>query len=519
MTTPHRIKRQSKAGLFYLQMVLAVLFLVACAGPSLRQDVERPEPSFAQSPASSGMLAEISNRIREEHGPDHSGFYLLDGSHDALTWRLALIDSAVSSLDILTYLWYPDVTGELILERAILAARRGVRVRLVVDDLLTIGQDQVLANIQLQDNIELRLFNPWHKRDLGSRGAEMIAEMERLNVRMHDKLIIADGHATIAGGRNIGDHYFGLHDSYNFHDLDVLAIGPLAQNANGMFDHFWNSSWMESAANLTTSPDPEKAETGWQRLQERTRQAEELESFAREPRNWSGDFADIESQLKFGTGYLVFDEVSADEVDQFMISTMFAIFELAQEELLITNAYIIPGQPSIDFLQGLTNRGVDIRILTNSLASHDVPAVNSHYEKWRKPIINAGVELYEMRSDPEIQSEVDVPPVSAKFAGLHTKAAVIDGRFVFIGSMNLDPRSAQINTEMGAVIDSVDLAQELRAIMLRDMLGENAWHVSISEGGRLQWANAEEVVDSQPTRDVLQNVMNIIFKVVPKEQF
>ena len=202
-----------------------------------------------------------------------------------------------------------------------------------------------------------------------------------------------------------------------------------------------------------------------------------------------------------------------------MVARMFAIFDKAQEELLITNAYIIPGERGMEFFRALNERGVEVRILTNSLASHDVPAVNSHYEPWRDDILETGARLYELRADAAIQSIVDVPPVSAKFVGLHTKASVSDGRHVFIGSMNLDPRSAAINTEMGAVIDSTGLGQELRDLMLRDMSPDNAWEVSIADNGRLQWTNSEETVTKQPTRGFMQHVMNAIFKVVPKEQF
>ena len=498
--------------------VVAIL-LGACAGPQLQQDVERPEPSYARPPATSGVLAEMAGRVHAEHGPEYSGYHLLDGSHESLAWRLALIDSAVSSLDIMTYLWYPDVAGRLILERAVIAARRGVHVRLVVDDLMTIGQENVLADLQREPNIELRLFNPWKKRDLFSRGGEMVAEMERLNTRMHDKLLIADGRAAILGGRNIGDHYFGLHHSYNFHDLDVLAIGHMAEQSNAMFDDFWNSEWVASAANLTTEPDPERAAASWAKMLEKTRSAEELESFPVEPKDWSQELAELEPQLHPGTGDLIYDEVTAGGVAQSMVARMFAIFDQAQEELLITNAYIIPGERGIEFLRSLNERGVDVRILTNSLASHDVPAVNSHYEPWRDDIVGTGTRLFELRADAAIQSLVDVPPVAAKFVGLHTKASVADGRHVFIGSMNLDPRSGAINTEMGAVIDSEGLGTALRELMLRDMQPDNAWEVSIAENGRLQWQNSEETVSKQPTRGFSQHIMNVIFKVVPKEQF
>jgi putative cardiolipin synthase len=198
---------------------------------------------------------------------------------------------------------------------------------------------------------------------------------------------------------------------------------------------------------------------------------------------------------------------------------MFGFMNLAQKELLITNAYIIPGQPGIDFIQELTDRGVKVRILTNSLASHDVPAVNSHYRDWRDDFINAGAELYEMRSDPAIQAIVDVPPVKGKFTGLHTKAVVVDREYVFIGSMNFDPRSFNINTEAGAFVRSPDLAAELAAVMDRDMQPENAWQVLLDDAGKPYWVNSEETVYKQPARGTSQRIMDKIFKVVPKEQY
>lgn len=514
-------KFASAPGRWRIRLSLPVLAIMlwACAGPQLQQDVERPEPSYALAPATTGVLAAIADRIHAANGPAYSGFHLLDGSHEALAWRLALIDSAVSSIDIMTYLWYPDASGRLILERAVLAAHRGVRVRLVVDDLMTAGQEQLHVDLERHPNIEVRLFNPWKKRDLVSRGGEMIAEMERLNTRMHDKLLIADGRAAIIGGRNIGDHYFGLNRNYNFHDLDVLAIGELAQQSNGMFDEFWNSDWMASAQQLTTRPDPERAAASWAKLQQKNRDADELSSFPIEPKDWTREFAELEPRLHPGTGELIYDKVTAEGVMQGMLGQMFAIFDKAQDELLITNAYIIPGERGIEFLRALNDRGVDVRILTNSLASHDVPAVNSHYEPWRDDILGTGTKLYELRADAAIQQLVDVPPVSGKFVGLHTKASVSDGRLVFIGSMNLDPRSSAINTEMGAVIDSPGLGEEVRKLMLRDMGPDNAWEVTIADNGRLQWTNSDETVTKQPTRGFMQHVMNAIFKVVPKEQF
>lgn len=502
-----------------LAILTSLVLLAACAGPALEKERVELPPSYALPPATEGVLADMANAITAAHGPESSGFKLLDGSFDGLQWRLALIDSAVSSLDIMTYLWYPDNVGRLVLERAVRAAQRGVKVRMVVDDLMLIDLDQLIASLEAHPNIEFRIFNPWKGRDLGSRAAEMIAEMERLNVRMHDKLMIADGNAAVVGGRNIGDHYYGLSRAYNFHDLDLMGFGHIARQANAMFDSFWNSEWVVSAQNLTTKYDKEFAEKKWQEIQERNREAEDLQAFPREPKNWSAELAAVADELRIGTSHLAYDEATAGQISQTMLSQMFAFLGQAQQEMLITNAYVIPSQPGIDFLQSMTDRGVKIRLLTNSLASHDVPAVNSHYKDWRDDFIRTGVELYELRADAEIKGIVDVPPVEGEFVGLHTKAAVLDRRHVFIGSMNFDPRSAAINTELGAFVDSPGLGEDLARLMERDMSPVNAWQVLLDDKGEPYWVNSDETVYEQPARAGSQRIMDRIFEIFPKELY
>lgn len=511
----------SSAGLLtrHLSTGVLALLLVACAGPTLKTDRVETLDSYSRPPATQGILHDLSDAVMTQHGREHSGFRLLDGSYDGLAARLALIDSAVDSLDVQTYLWYPDNSGRLVLERAVEAAKRGVHVRLIVDDLLTIGLDQTIYELNQSPNIELRLFNPWKDRSTLARAGEMVAEMERLNQRMHDKLVIADGHAAIVGGRNIGDHYFGLSHDYNFHDLDLIGFGHIAQQAAGMFDHFWNSDLVVSAENLDVEPDPEYAREKWADLQEKNRAAPELQTFGVEPSDWSSMLRDMADQLHPGTSNLIYDDTSGQEIRQNVITHMFPFMNEATEELLITNAYIIPGQPAIDFIQSLTDRGVRVRILTNSLESHDVPAVNSHYRDWRDDFILAGAELFELRADAEIANVVNVPPVKGEFVGLHTKAFVVDRRKVFIGSMNFDPRSANINTEAGAFVDSPGLAEDLARVMERDMDPENAWQVLLDDKGTPYWINSDRRVDKQPARTGGQRVMDKIFKVIPKEQY
>jgi putative cardiolipin synthase len=515
-----KTSESNSLSLFAIPLLLALSILAAgCAGPSLREDIQRTEDTFAAPPATEGVLWEIADDIMSEHGADHSGFRLLDESYDGLMARLVLIDSAVSSLDIQTYLWYPDNSGRLILERAVEAAQRGVHVRMIVDDLLTIGLDQTMVELEQHPNIELRLFNPWKDRGTLARAGQMIAQMERLNTRMHDKLLIADGNAAIVGGRNIGDHYFGLSHEYNFHDLDLLAFGHIARQANGMFDSFWNSEWVLSAQNLDTEPDPEYAQSQWRQIQLKNREAEDLRVFGVEPGEWTEVLRNLAGELHPGTSDLVYDEATVDAVYQNVAERMFGFMNMAKEELLITNAYIIPGQPAIDFIRSLTDRGVRVRILTNSLASHDVPAVNSHYKGWRDDLINAGAELFELRADAAIKSLVEVPPVEGEFVGLHTKAFVVDRAYAFIGSMNFDPRSVNINTEAGAFVHSPGLAEDLARVMERDMAPENAWQVFLDDDGKPFWVNSEETVYDQPARGGSQRIMDAIFKIFPKDQF
>jgi len=502
-------------------ILLAVIaLLTACAGPSMKKDIVRHPPTYALPPAQHGILHELAEGIMQAHGDDQSGFRLLDKNSDGLAARLALIDSAVSSVDIQTYLWYPDHSGKLLLERAILAANRGVHVRLIVDDLLTVGLDQFIFELDQRPNMEVRLFNPWGNRGALARGGEFIAKMERMNTRMHDKLLIADGNATVVGGRNIGDHYFGLSEAYNFHDLDVLGFGEIAQQASGMFDHFWNSEWVVSADNLDTETDPGYVEEAWARLQKTNREAPELAAFGAEARDWHETLLDLAGELDTGRSQLVYDETVDNTIAQNVADKMFGFLNLAQKELLITNAYIIPAQQGIDFLAGLVDRGVKVRILTNSLASHDVPAVNSHYKGWRDDFLKAGVELYELRHDAAIKSTiVDTPPVVGGFVGLHTKAVVVDREYVFIGSMNFDPRSAKINTEAGAFIRSPGLAQKLAAVMERDMQPDNAWQVLLDEKGRVYWVDSDDIVTRQPARSGSQRIMDAIFILGPKDQY
>jgi putative cardiolipin synthase len=511
----------------FLCIAALSLVLAACASRKI-EPYPRPAPQYALPAAAQGAFAGIETSIRSKHGPESSGFVLLDRNEDGLLWRLALIDSATQSIDVQYYLWYGDAAGRILVKRLLDAADRGVRVRMLVDDLNTLlsdastveVRDDVVAAIDGHPNFEIRLFNPWKDRTVGGRVGESLAELERVNQRMHNKAMIVDNRAAILGGRNIGDDYMGLHAEFNFHDLDALAIGPVARQASAVFDLFWNSDWAMPASALRLASTPAELQAARARLVQQLENTRSLERFPIAPQSWSAELAALPGRMHFGTSRVETDRPVDATIRQEMLEEIYALIPTAQRELLIVNAYIIPGDRSIEVLQKMKDRGVTMKILTNSLASHDVPAVNSHYKQWRKPLIEAGVQLFEIRHDAAIQPLVaDTAPTKAGFMGLHSKAMVIDRKVVYIGSMNFDPRSAFINTEMGLIVDSPGLAEALAALIERDMQPANSWRVELDADGDLRWTDDRETVSSQPARSAWQRVEDVIFMMFPKDLY
>lgn len=488
----------------------------------------RPAPEYAMPAGPAGAFARLESEIRATHGTEASGFELIDSNEDGLRWRLALIDSARQSIDIQYYLWYGDAAGRLLVKRLIDAADRGVKVRVLVDDLNTAIQtatsvslrDKVAAWMDKHPNVQVRVFNPWKKRDLAARISESIYEMKRVNQRMHNKAMIVDNQAVILGGRNFGDEYMGLNSTFNFHDLDVLGIGPVARQTSTIFDTFWNSEWSMPVWALKIPITPTEQAEGREILLKLITNVESLARFPLPPQSWSAEIAALPRRWHIGTSKVYSDLPTDGTIHQLMIEKTLALLASPQRELLVVNAYIIPTERGMETLRTLRNRGVSTRILTNSLASQDVPAVNSHYKPWRKPILEAGAELYEMRHDAAIQPLLsDTPPTHAKFMGLHSKAMVIDREEVFIGSMNLDPRSALVNTEMGVVIRSRGLAEALAKLIERDLQPANSWRVELDAEGELRWVNDRETVTRQPARNWWQRVEDVFFMIFPKEYY
>ena len=511
-------------------LVLAVALVVAlggCAGAPV-QPFRHPEPEHAAAPQADTAFAAIEKSIRDAHGADASGFHLLDRNEDGLRWRLALIDSARHTIAVQYYIWFDDTAANLLTSHLLAAADRGVKIRMLLDDLNTLLgtagsvklRDLQLSVLNAHPNIELRLFNPWKDRSLAGRLGESAANMQRLNARMHNKALIADNQATIIGGRNIGDEYMGLHADFNFRDLDVIGFGPVARQTSAVFDLYWNSDWVLPVSALRLQPTATDLHAAQAQLSAKLLALPPIEGCPVAPQSWSDELTQLAPTLLFGTSRVISDVPTAYELRQDMVGELYALALSAQRELLVENAYIIPDDKTLKAIQELRARGVTVKILTNSLASHDVPAVNSHYKKWRKPLLEAGVELHEARSDAAIQALVaDTPPTHGGFMGLHAKAMVVDRERAFIGSMNFDPRSANINTEMGVIIDSADFSQALANLLERDMAPENAWLVRLDARNELRWTDDRETVTRQPARNWWQRVQDVFFMAFPKDLY
>lgn len=498
--------------------LVALTLVTACA--SLPTDYPKPAPGFALAPDPDTTLGRYASDFEARHGAGVSGFAAVDANGDGLRWRLAMVDSAEQSLDMLYYLWYRDPAGLTLLEHVIEAADRGVRVRIVVDDTLFVKGKAGLANIASHPNIEIRIFNPWAHKGV-SRLFETVGRAKRLNHRMHNKLLIADNRMAILGGRNIGDHYFGLTHKYNFHDLDVVALGDAATATSEIFDHFWNSERVIPATAFVEDSSWDPVATVRQQEVDQLRANPDLESFPVTSRDWSDQLAALVDRMHNGSSTVEFDRVLAEtpKPTQQGSARLAEVVDQAQREVLISNAYILPGEQMMQILNDAHARGVRVRMLTNSLASNDVPAVTAKYAKHRKPLLEAGVELYEFRAHPEIQPGiVDTPPVHAEFAGFHIKTAVIDRELVYIGSLNLDPRSIRLNTEMGMIVSSPGLAEEVAALAERDMAPANSWQVRLDDTGKLSWESSAGVVTKQPAQGGWQRFQAWFFKILPEGQ-
>lgn len=419
---------------------------------------------------------------------------VLEDGDSALATRLALAGLASATLDMQYYLWHDDATGRLAARAVLAAADRGVRVRLLIDDIHLAGRDTGLATLDAHPNISIRVFNPFRVRIWPSlrRLVEVLREGRRLNHRMHNKVFIADGFA-IVGGRNIGDEYFAAGDEANFRDMDLLAVGKVVEEISASFAAFWQSELAVPVRTLTPFRPTKRFMRRWYRRLRRFRlRRASLQSHAqlRVP-DFTAHLTGLQDRLHWGDATAVYDLPGkiAGTAPPRVAQAMLEQLEQVQGELLIETAYFVPDATSLAVLRRLRERNVAVTVLTNSLASNDVIAAHAGYARHRPGLLQLGVRLFEVRSQAARREPTVAGTLVGSRASLHSKAAVLDRTTVFVGTLNFDPRSLYINTEIGLVVRSAGLAEEVAAVIERALSGETSFSVEFetAEKTRLKW--------------------------------
>ena len=455
--------------------------LLLLAGCSSLPSLEARSVSTAFTDTESTRIGRAVVPLAARH-PGMSGVYPLLDSRDAFAARMLLARAADRSLDIQYYIWHGDMSGMLLLQELQQAAARGVRVRLLLDDNGISGLDATLAALDAHPNVEVRLFNPFPSRTL--RWTGYLTDFSRLNRRMHNKSFTADSQATIVGGRNVGDEYFDAAEGSVFVDLDVLAVGPVVHEVSSDFDRYWASGSAYPVDRLLPPADgpPELAvdEGRAKVFVDAVRKSE----FVRE-------LLEARLPLEWGRTYLVSDApakgLGRAPESALLPHKLGELLGDPRSEVELISAYFVPAQ-STELFASMAKRGVRVSVLTNSLEATDVAAVHAGYAKRRKTLLAAGVTLYELkRVSPQSQSARGFAGRSGSSASsLHAKTFSVDRARVFVGSFNFDPRSANLNTEMGILIDSPALAQRI-ASSFETGIPERSYQVRLSDEGALYW--------------------------------
>jgi cardiolipin synthase C len=502
---------------FLWRWLLACALASWAAGcASLPNNGDRSPSQAFNAPDQTALGQLVQARRAQAKARSDSGFRLLDSVGAAFSSRLALIESAQRSLDLQYYAIHADNSTEILLQRLRDAARRGVRVRLLLDDFNTVGKDAQVLRLAFEPNVEIRLFNPLpgSRNSLVSRVIASLKDMPRIQKRMHNKMFIADNAIGIIGGRNLGDAYFGTDDKSNFVDLDVLAVGRIVRDISASFDRYWNDELAYPMQKLVSAQDLEAlrkppAEHNADASRQVLKPAPTMPTptltasilpdvtptvavsadptpmdLRKIPLAWAPAVILEDKPGKIGPGD---DEVDAGDT---VVDGLLQLMEQARHDVLIISPYFVPGAPMMQLFGRMRSKGVHIRVLTNSLASNDAPAAHAGYARYRKELLALGVELYEMRADQEgtMGGMGSTPGFSSGRAGgskagsqrasLHSKAVIIDQRLAVIGSMNLDLRSQRKNSEVALLIRSAAVSQEA-ARQVEATLAQGAYRLQL----------------------------------------
>jgi len=428
--------------------------------------------------------------------PGKSGFYLLPWGESAFRTRIAMTRIAEKTVDAQYFIWEADATGALLAQQLMMAADRGIRVRLLLDDIHTGGRDFNIASFDAHPNIEVRLFNPFSSR--GWIHFEFILNLTRLNHRMHNKVFLVDDAFAVIGGRNIGDHYFGVSPAQNFRDLDLFVAGPAARDIRDSFNLHWNSAWSVPITKVAKRR-PTAAQSNEKRrwLDDRVTAYKRDFPYAidRTPAEIYARLEEFRDRLVWADAEVVYDD-PAEKVGnrghQAIAVRLEEIVAQTRHEILLEAAYYIPRDRGIQRVRSIRDKGVRVRVLTNSMATNDMAPAYAGYRRYRKALLENEVELHELRPDLGTQRDFWSLIASDSTAILHSKVAVFDREVAFVGSFNFDPRSIEVNTEIGLLVYSSDLAERLVEFLDSGTEPNNSYRVALerkADGNstRLAW--------------------------------
>ncbi|WP_026287778.1 phospholipase D family protein [Thioalkalivibrio sp. ALJ24] len=510
---------------------LAVLLLASACAP-LEPRGERPSNPPPVEPAAEGPLAEwLAPRLAD--APDESGLRLLDDAVEAFQWRAFSARKARETLHVQYYIWRNDAAGRALLGELLRAADRGVEVSVLLDDIDARGRDDVLSAVDEHPNIDIRLFNPFRTRGgLFGQSAEFLVRGVLLNRRMHNKAWVADGHLAIIGGRNIGDEYFDASPEYNFADLDVAIAGPMAVEVDASFQTYWNSRGAIDIAQVTSrSPDPERLQKHREALQDWLSTQNDHPLLQKTPAGrlppghidaddayvWTraADFV-VDPPAKALDGR----EFDAER-DDGVTSALRARLAGVSDELRIISPYFVPRRQGTRELVELAESGARVSVLTNSLASNDVVFTHSGYSRRRSALLRGGVELHELRPTalPNGEERAQRWGVGSSQTSLHTKAFVMDGHEAFVGSYNLDPRSAYSNTESGVFLRDPALVGQVVEMHERIIQPEFSYQVELDSEGNLLWRDdAGRTWNRDPKAGPMRQILSDFTILFPVER-
>ncbi|MGB0134842.1 phospholipase D family protein [Dokdonella sp.] len=504
-----------------MQRLFALLLLVLVASCArLPQRADLPE-QLALAPAMQGSIAERLVPAEARH-KGQSGFRLVSTGSEAYALRAFSSRAAQQSIDIQTYIWHADLTGKLLARHALAAADRGVRVRILVDDLDARAKSNGFAALDAHPEIEVRLYNPFASRSGKMRKAgEMGAGFKRLNHRMHNKSWIVDNRIAMVGGRNLGDEYFGASEATNFVDLDLFMAGPIVPEVSASFDRFWNSPSNYPVAQLDPSGTDVAA---LKRLRVSLDQSVEL--LKTSPyKNVLIENPAVQDILRDGTRLnwtadwqFVSDDPLKAQLEPGQRSAVLAVLLPAllavQSELRLISPYFVPGKQGTLELVKIARRGAQVKILTNSLAANDVAAVHAGYKKYRPDLLKGGVQIWELKPDGKKPGGYSLSGSSG--SSLHTKAAIFDSTRIFVGSYNLDPRSTSLNSEQGVLVSDSALASELAGLFAMEIKGDESWQVRQMPDG-LEWDDGSRTWDHDPEAPASKRFMAWLIGLLPVE--